>query len=243
MIQLIKNELIKIRSEKYIKFIFILNLIPLILNFANFIVNNRNMALENGFYFTFYNQYFMLLPIITSIIISSIFYIEYRNNTYLDWITYNISRMKLFFSKLLVSLLLMLIIFLSNLVILLGFYSVIDGGISNLYKIVLSFTTLHLIVVISVSLIFSVIIQLTRNIVISISIGIGGSLISMILMAAPFSYMIPLTFGYRAGLYFVDNEFYYEDPLFSTFVGIGLTVILTLFMLILSFKIIKNKTI
>ncbi|GIP64025.1 hypothetical protein J32TS6_25800 [Virgibacillus pantothenticus] len=65
----------------------------------------------------------------------------------------------------------------------------------------------------------------------------------MILMAAPFSYMIPLTFGYRAGLYFVDNEFYYEDPLFSTFVGIGLTVILTLFMLILSFKIIKNKTI
>ncbi|NBJ69532.1 MULTISPECIES: ABC transporter permease [Clostridia] len=243
MIQLIKNELIKIRSEKYIKFIFILNLIPLILNFANFIVNNRNMALENGFYFTFYNQYFMLLPIISSIIISSIFYIEYKNNTYLDWITYNISRMKLFFSKLLVSLLIMLIIFLSNLVILLGFYSVIDGEISNLYKIVLSFTTLHLIVVISVSLIFSVIIQLTRNIVISISIGIGGSLISMILMAAPFSYMIPLTFGYRAGLYFVDNEFYYEDPLFSTFMGIGLTVILTLFMLILSLKIIKNKTI
>ncbi|AUJ24668.1 ABC transporter permease [Virgibacillus dokdonensis] len=243
MIQLIKNELIKIRSEKYIKFIFILNLIPLVLNFANFTLNKRNMNLDSGFYFTFYNQYFMLLPIITSIIISSIFYIEYKNNTYLDWITYNISRIQLFFSKLFVSLLIMLVIFLCNLVILLVFYGVIDGDFSNLYKIVLSFTTLHLIVVISVSLIFSVIIQLTRNIVISISIGIGSSLISMVLMAAPFSYMIPITFGYRAGLYFVDNEFYYEDPLFSTFVGNGLTGLLTLFMLLLSLKLINKKTI
>ncbi|MEK4304221.1 ABC transporter permease [Oceanobacillus sp. FSL K6-0251] len=243
MIQLIKNELVKVRSEKYIKFIFILNLIPILMNFANYIVNNKSMSLENGFYFTFYNQYFMLLPIITSIIISSIFYIEYRNNTYLDWVTYNIPRRKLFFSKLFVSLLIMAVIFISNLIILLVFYSIVDREFSNLYKIILSFTTLHLIVVISVSLIFSVIIQLTRNIVISISIGIGGSLISMILMAAPFSYLIPLTFGYRAGLYFVDNEFYYDNPLISTLVGIGITIVLALIMLILSLKIINKKAI
>lgn len=55
MLKLIKNEWIKMKSEKVILVIVILSLIPLIMNFVNFAVNNNDMRLNSGFYFTYYN--------------------------------------------------------------------------------------------------------------------------------------------------------------------------------------------
>lgn len=242
MLKLIKNEWIKIKSEKVVLVIVLLSLIPLLMNFANFAINNRDVQLDSGFYFTYYNQYFMMLPIISSVLVSFVFYIEFKNKTYLDWITYNIPRHKLLFSKILVSLIIMSAIFLVQLLTFSVFYIIVDGKMSNVLPLVYSYAILNSIVVITIVITFSVIIQLTKNIVASISIGIGMSLLSMILMAAPFSYFIPTAFGYRLGLYWIDSEFYYEGGMSSTFTGLGVFILLNTFMLVLNLKIIYKKS-
>ncbi len=242
MLKLIKNEWIKIKSEKVILIIVLLSLIPLLMNFVNFAINNRNVQLDSGFYFTYYNQYFMMLPIISSVLVSFVFYIEVKNKTYLDWITYNIPRYKLLFSKIFVSLMIMLVIFLVHLLTLSVFYIIVDGKVNHLLQLVYSYTILNSLVVIIVTITFAAIIQLTKNIVASISIGIGMSLLSMILMAAPFSYFIPTAFGYRLGLYMIDHEFYYEGGMSSTLTGIGVFILLIIFMLVINLKIIYKKS-
>lgn len=52
----IKNEFIKIKSEKFLLAVFLLMLIPLLMNFVNFAFNDRNLLLTEGFYFRFLNQ-------------------------------------------------------------------------------------------------------------------------------------------------------------------------------------------
>ncbi|RIO81304.1 ABC transporter permease, partial [Staphylococcus gallinarum] len=59
MITFIKNEFIKVKSEKFIIIVILLSLIPFVMNLANFLINNQNLSLVGGFYFRFYNQYFM----------------------------------------------------------------------------------------------------------------------------------------------------------------------------------------
>ncbi|MDX8046761.1 ABC transporter permease [Gracilibacillus sp. S3-1-1] len=241
MFKLIKNEWIKMKSEKVILVIVILSLIPLLMNFANFVVNNRDMSLDSGFYFTYYNQYFMMLPIISSVLISFTFYMEFKNKMYLDWITYNIPRSKLLFSKLLISTIIMLAICIMQLVILSVFYFVVDGNIEYILRLISSYIILNVIVITTITLVFAVIIQLTKNIVASISIGIGVSLLSMILMAAPFSYFIPTAYGYRLGLLIIDNGYYYEGDMSPTIIGIGLFVLINAIMLIINLRLINKK--
>src|SRR5690625_5980131 len=97
MLKLVKNEWVKIKSEKVILVIVILSLIPLLMNFANFAINNVDISLDSGFYFTYYNQYFMMLPIFSSVLISFIFYIEFNIIQYLDLLTDHVIIYHLFF--------------------------------------------------------------------------------------------------------------------------------------------------
>ncbi|WP_130860306.1 ABC transporter permease [Gracilibacillus phocaeensis] len=241
MMKLIKNEWIKMKSEKVTLVIVALSLLPLLMNLANFFFNNGDTSLQNGFYFTYYNQYFMLLPIIMSVLISYVFYIEYKNKTYLDWITYPESRVKLLFSKIAVAGLMIFAIYLLQLVILLLFYAIVDGDWGNMWLLTSSYTVLNVIVVLTILLGFAVIIQWTQHLVASISIGIGVSLLSMIFMAAPFSYLIPPAFGYRLGLVMIDPTYYYENVVSSTIIGIGLLMVLMIGMLLLNVKLVYRK--
>ncbi|MBM7717654.1 hypothetical protein JOC94_004685 [Bacillus thermophilus] len=50
MFKLIKNEWIKVKSEKVILVIVVLSLIPLLMNFANFAINNKDISLDSGLY-------------------------------------------------------------------------------------------------------------------------------------------------------------------------------------------------
>ncbi|WP_040982722.1 ABC transporter permease [Oceanobacillus jeddahense] len=241
MFKLMKNEWIKLKSEKVILVIVILSLIPLLMNFANFAINNKDISLESGFYFTYYNQYFMMLPIISSVLISFTFYMEFKNKMYLDWITYPIPRFQLLFSKLFISTIIMSAICLMQLIVLSVFYFIVDGNIANILRLTASYIILHVIVVTTITFVFAAIIQLTKNIVASISIGIGVSLLSMILMAAPFSFLIPTAFGYRLGLLVIDNGYYYEGGLAATITGIGLLILINATMLTINLRLIYKK--
>ncbi|PNZ65766.1 hypothetical protein CD128_11290, partial [Staphylococcus croceilyticus] len=145
MITFIKNEFIKVKSERFILVVILLSLIPFTMNIANFFLNNRSLSLENGFYFRFYNQYFMLGPIVIGIISTSVFYIEYKNNTLLNWLTYSKNKSKLFLSKLLIIIFYCFVIYTINLTLILALYLINNRNFIDLVHISISFTFLNLL--------------------------------------------------------------------------------------------------
>lgn len=239
MIRYIKGEIAKVRSENFIFVVLSLSLIPLIMNLINFFVNDSNLSIEDGLYFRFYNQFSMLLPIISCIIPSSIFYLEDKNNTYLNWLSYTNKKNSLFFSKYLLSFFIAFLIYLINFLIIVVLY-IVNGEYDSLIYITISFLILNLFGWLMVIPLTTYVIIKTHNIVISVSFGIAISLLSMIFIAAPFSYIIPSAFGYRVGLKFIDNDFYYHNVISSTVIGIVITLALLVIMSILSLKALKK---
>lgn len=97
---LIKNEFYKLKREWFMVFLLLLSLLPIITGGAGAIFNSSTTSLADLFFFM-NNQFSMFFPMVLFILIGSLFYQEYKNKTYINWITYGFSKKKLFLSKLL----------------------------------------------------------------------------------------------------------------------------------------------
>lgn len=246
---LFKNEFLKLKREKFIWFLLALNLLPIIMNIINYIVNGKDSNIKDV-YFIFYNQYFMFFPIIVCILVSSVFYIEYKNGTYLNWITYNFSKSKLFWSKIITSAFCLFLLVALNYILILIYGVVIDWGKENFIQNIIDITFSYFIMTFSLSvpilLLSTIVIVWSKNIVIASIISIVFSLFSMILIAAPFAYTIFSTFSYRLGLYIIDKDYYFDNTMSATIVGsiVWCSTILILYCLYLFFtsrKLIIEK--
>ncbi|WP_278926727.1 ABC transporter permease [Staphylococcus auricularis] len=206
MTTFIKNEMIKVKSEKFMVIVFLLSLLPFIMNLVNFFINNKDLSLIGGFYFRFYNQYFMLAPIMIGIIGSSIFYIEFKENTLLNWLTYSNSKFKLFFSKVIVSLLYCAFLYATNLILVCGFYLVMGRSIEDLMEIFISFSVLNIILIMFIVPLSITSIIMFQNYVVSVVIILGIAMFSMMVILAPFAHLIPTTLGYWLGLVSIDSS-------------------------------------
>ena len=83
-------------------FLLLLSLLPIITGGAGAIFNSSTTSLADLFFFM-NNQFSMFFPMVLFILIGSLFYQEYKNKTYINWITYGFSKKKLFLSKVTVS--------------------------------------------------------------------------------------------------------------------------------------------
>ena len=99
---LIKNEFSKLKREWFMVFLLLLSLLPIITGGAGAVFNNSTKSLADLFFFM-NNQFSMFFPMVIFILIGSLFYQEYKNKTYINWITYGFSKKKLFLSKVVVS--------------------------------------------------------------------------------------------------------------------------------------------
>ena len=99
---LIKNEFYKLKREWFMVFLLLLSLLPIITGGAGAIFNSSTTSLADLFFFM-NNQFSMFFPMVLFILIGSLFYQEYKNKTYINWITYGFSKKKLFLSKVTVS--------------------------------------------------------------------------------------------------------------------------------------------
>ena len=99
---LIKNEFYKLKREWFMVFLLLLSLLPIITGGAGAVFNNSTKSLADLFFFM-NNQFSMFFPMVIFILIGSLFYQEYKNKTYINWITYGFSKKKLFLSKIAVS--------------------------------------------------------------------------------------------------------------------------------------------
>ncbi|HDM8570517.1 TPA: ABC transporter permease [Staphylococcus aureus] len=234
----IENEFIKVRSERFTLVVLLLSLIPFIMNLTNYLLNDKNISLDSGFYFRFYNQYFMLIPIVIGIIGCSIFYIEFKNHTILNWLSYSKSTYKLYFSKIFVSVAYCSVIYAVNLSLIIVFYFIFDTNIKNLYLILVSFSLLHFFLILFMLPLAITIVILFRNNIISIVVSIGISMFSMILIAAPFAYLIPTTLSYRLAISVVDSSMGI-DTVSQTIIGISLILISSSILTIIGSKKLK----
>ena len=99
---LIKNEFYKLKREWFMAFLLLLSLLPILTGGAGAVFNNSTKSLADLFFFM-NNQFSMFFPMVIFILIGSLFYQEYKNKTYINWITYGFSKKKLFLSKVAVS--------------------------------------------------------------------------------------------------------------------------------------------
>ena len=88
---LIKNEFYKLKREWFMAFLLLLSLLPILTGGAGAVFNNSTKSLADLFFFM-NNQFSMFFPMVIFILIGSLFYQEYKNKTYINWITYGFSK-------------------------------------------------------------------------------------------------------------------------------------------------------
>ena len=84
---LIKNEFYKLKREWFMVFLLLLSLLPILTGGAGAVFNDSTKSLADLFFFM-NNQFSMFFPMVLFILIGSLFYQEYKNKTYINWITY-----------------------------------------------------------------------------------------------------------------------------------------------------------
>lgn len=99
---LVKNEFYKLKREWFVLFLLLLSLLPVLTGGAGALFNDSTKAVADLFFFM-NNQFAMFFPMVIFILIGSLFYQEYKNKTYITWITYGYAKAKLFLAKMIVS--------------------------------------------------------------------------------------------------------------------------------------------
>lgn len=97
---LIKNEFYKLKREWFMVFLLLLSFLPILTGGAGAVFNDSTKSLADLFFFM-NNQFSMFFPMVIFILIGSLFYQEYKNKTYINWITYGFSKKGSFSLKLL----------------------------------------------------------------------------------------------------------------------------------------------
>lgn len=237
MSTLINCEFIKMKHSLSTFLLFGLALIPIIINMSRPLLIKQKYSLFD-LYFPMYNQYTLFFPLVVILLAASIFYIEYSNGTYVDWITYGYSKRQLIISKLAVATILLTVMCLINyLVMSVGLLLIIHGTIAQFLRISISFW-LYSVLTIMINLPFgALIINISRNAITTSIIGIICMILDAILMVAPFGYCIPTIFAYRLGMLPLSKSYFFENVTSS--LQIGLTVAATVIFLLTSMAILQ----
>ena len=93
---------LKLKREWFVLFLLLLSLLPVLTGGASALFNDSTKAVADLFFFM-NNQFAMFFPMVIFILIGSLFYQEYKNKTYITWITYGYAKAKLFLAKMIVS--------------------------------------------------------------------------------------------------------------------------------------------
>lgn len=167
---LIKNEFYKLKREWFMAFLLLLSLLPILTGGAGAVFNNSTKSLADLFFFM-NNQFSMFFPMVIFILIGSLFYQEYKNKTYINWITYGFSKKKLFLSKVAVSIVIgigfaaiLFITFGLLVAILNGTDRLIGGGISLFLNLAIGFGIEACVIVLITTCLGAIVINLIRNI-------------------------------------------------------------------------------
>ncbi len=224
MIVLMKNEFYKQKREWSFLFLLLLSLLPVLTGGAGAIFNDITKTLSDLFFFM-NNQFAMFFPMVLFILVGLLFYQEYKNKTYINWITYGYPKHKLFLTKVLVAL---FIGILFAMLLLLLFFCLIGGlgitgkvtaDISGLLAIAIGFLLEAAIIIPVTVCAGAIIINLSRNIIITSVTGVIYGFVSCFFIGSEIGFIVPNGFAYRVAIYFSDQSSYYDAPVRATIGG------------------------
>ena len=243
---LIKNEFSKLKREWFMVFLLLLSLLPIITGGAGAIFNDSTQALDDLFFFM-NNQFSMFFPMVIFILIGSLFYQEYKNKTYINWITYGFSKKKLFLSKVVVSIFIgigfaaVLFISFGLLVAILNGAGKMTGDISLFVNLAIGFGMEACVIVLITTCLGAIVINLSRNIIVTSVVGVIYGFASCLFIGSERGFVIPSSFAYRVSMFFSDKSTYYEAPVPATIGGCISIVLCLIVMFLIGLIVFSHK--
>ena len=243
---LIRNEFFKLKRELFMVFLLLLSLLPIITGGAGAIFNDSTQSLDDLFFFM-NNQFSMFFPIVIFILIGSLFYQEYKNKTYINWITYGFSKKKLFRSKVVVSVFIgigfaaVLFISFGLLVAILNGAGKMAVDISVFVNLAIGFGIEACVVVLITTCLGAIIINLSRNIIVTSVVGVIYGFVSCLFIGSENGFIVPGGFAYRVAMYFLDKSTYYEAPVCATIGGCVSIVLCFIVMFLVGLIVFSHK--
>lgn len=223
MSTLIKCEFIKIKHSSSFFLLLALSLIPILINLARPLMIKQKYTLLD-LYFPLFNQYSLFFPLVLVMLAASVFYIEYRNGTYIDWITFGYSKRQLVTSKLIMAIILALTIVLIDFItLIIGLFWQVPMNWLLVTKMATSFWLFSLIAMLINIPLGALIINLTRNAITTSVFSIILMIVNAIFMAAPFGCYLPSVFTYRLGLLPISKSDFFDNLETALTVGSTLT--------------------
>ncbi|WP_107571714.1 ABC transporter permease [Clostridioides difficile] len=242
---LLKTEFYKLKREPFLKFLLLLTLFPVITGGTGAIFNDSTRTVGDLFFFI-NNQFSIFFPVVLFILIGSLFYQEYKNKTYINWITYGYPKSKLFLSKILVSIIIgviyaviMLLLF-SALILTLQMMDKVSLNVS-LLSISIGFLLESIIIVLVTTCAGAIVINLSRNIIISSVIGVIYGFLSAFFIGSENGYVVPGGFAYRVSMYFADESTYYELAKQATIGGVLSAILVLLILFIIGVLLFSKR--
>ncbi|EHO53977.1 ABC transporter permease [Lentilactobacillus kisonensis] len=234
MSTLIKCEFIKIKHSLGLLSLLILALIPILINLARPLMIRQKYTLFD-LYFPLFNQYSLFFPLVLMMLTATIFYIEYQNGTYIDWITYGYSKIALVTSKLIVAVILaMVFITIDFTIMTIGLVWWVPMSLHGFIKMAASFWLFSLMAVLINIPLSAIVINMTRNAIVTAIFSIILMIVNAIFMAAPFGYYIPSVFAYRLGLLPIAQSDFYTNTSVALTVGTILASICILILFVMT---------
>ena len=243
---LIKNEFFKLKREWFMVFLLLLSFLPILTGGAGAIFNDSTQALDDLFFFM-NNQFSMFFPMVIFILIGSLFYQEYKNKTYINWITYGFSKKKLFLSKVVVSIFIgigfaaVLFISFGLLVAILNGAGKMTGDISLFVNLAIGFEMEACVIVLITTCLGAIVINLSRNIIVTSVVGVIYGFASCLFIGSESGFVIPGSFAYRVSMFFSDKSTYYDAPVSATIGGCISIVLCFIVMLLVGLIVFSHK--
>lgn len=224
---LVLIELLKLRRDKSVALLSALAVLPVATGIAGAVLDGESRASELAFFVN--NQYSMFFPMAAFMLAGFSICREWKDGTYLTWVSYGIPRSRLLLAKAAVCFLLassMAVITLSLLVIACLFLSTdgTQGGMSAIVEFVPGFAFESLSIV-SLSTVAGLFVgAISRSPVATSVVGVIHGFASCLFIGTEWGFIVPGSFAYRVATSFLDSTTYYDDPLFATAAGIAATV-------------------
>lgn len=218
---LVINELCKFKRDRSLAFLLVLALLPVATGVAGALIGEKSAAADLAFFIN--NQFAMFFPMAVFLLAGSAVCREWRDGTYLSWVTYGIARGRLLAAKAAVcaglSALMALAVFAALALACLAVSSEGFGAAPVIAAFAPGFAVEALAIVVVSTVAGTLVGVLSRSqLVTSVSAVVYG-FASCLFIGAEWSFVIPGSFAYRVATACLDPATYYGSAPMATVGG------------------------
>ena len=223
--RLVFNEACKLKRDNSLILILALTLLPIITGAAGAFIGERKSASDLIFFVN--NQFAMFFPMAVVMLAGSKVCQEWRDGTYLTWVTHGIPRTKLLASKAIVCAGVSAFMALTALALLTFVCLILSAEGTGSFPIIAAFfpgfaaESLSIIIT-STAMGFLIGVSSRNQLIVSAAAVVYG-FASCLFIGADWSFIVPGSFAYRIATASLDPLTYYSSPLTATFVGVFAT--------------------